>query len=371
MICIQNVHVYAPEDLGVCDILIVNDKIAEIGPNLSLFLPEKTEVIDGTGKIAIPGLIDQHVHITGGGGESGFASKIHEITMSECVSNGVTSVVGLLGTDSVTRSVENLVSKVKGLRQEGMSAWCLTGGYEYPSVNICGSVSRDISFIEEVLGVKLAISDHRCSYPTVEELIRLTSQVRIASLLAKKPGVVHLHTGRGKAGLTDILEVLDRTDIPVWHFRPTHITHQPGADEFAARGGYIDVTTGADTEERQEDILYWMEHAQPEHLTLSSDANGSMPIWGEDKELIGMGVSSVSSLFRTVRALIWTHHIPVEQALAPVTANVAKALNLYPRKGHLAAGSDADVILMNEDWQIEQVYAMGKTDWKDFYSLAK
>ena len=153
MICIQNVHVYAPEDLGVCDILIVNDKIAEIGPNLSLFLPEKTEVIDGTGKIAIPGLIDQHVHITGGGGESGFASKIHEITMSECVSNGVTSVVGLLGTDSVTRSVENLVSKVKGLRQEGMSAWCLTGGYEYPSVNICGSVSRDISFIEEVLGV--------------------------------------------------------------------------------------------------------------------------------------------------------------------------------------------------------------------------
>ena len=367
MLCIKKVRVFAPEDKGICDILIANDKIVEIAPELELFLLKETAVVDGRGKIAVPGFIDQHVHVTGGGGESGFASKIREISMTECVENGVTSVVGLLGTDSQSRSVENLVAKTKGLKQEGMSAWCLTGGYEYPSDTITGEVRKDISFIEEVIGVKLAVSDHRCSCPTVEELIRLTSQVRIASLLSGKAGVVHLHTGRGKAGLSDILEVLDRTDIPIWHFRPTHITAQPGAEEFAARGGYIDVTTGADSPERQQDVLRWLEKAQTEHLTLSSDSNGSMPKWGPDKQLIGMGVSSIASLYRTVRALIMAHHFPVEQAISLITSNVAKALKLYPRKGALMPGSDADLVLLNEDYTIHQVFALGKTRNRNFY----
>lgn len=88
MLCIKKVRVFAPEDKGICDILIANDKIVEIAPELELFLPKETAVVDGRGKIAVPGFIDQHVHVTGGGGESGFASKIREISMTECVENG-------------------------------------------------------------------------------------------------------------------------------------------------------------------------------------------------------------------------------------------------------------------------------------------
>ncbi len=248
-----------------------------------------------------------------------------------------------------------------------MSAWCLTGGYEYPSATVTGEVRKDISYIDEVIGVKLAISDHRCSYPTVEELIRLTSQVRIASLLSGKAGVVHLHTGRGKAGLSDILEVLDRTDIPIWHFRPTHIAGQPGAEEFAGRGGYIDVTVGSGTEEKYQNVLHWMDRAEAGKLTLSSDANGSMPIWSPDKTLIGMGVSEISALYQAVHALITRQGVPVEKALSLVTENVARALLLYPRKGCLAPGSDADLLLLNEDYTIDKVFALGKTGQENFY----
>lgn len=368
MILIKKIRIYAPEDLGVKDILIANDKILEIGEGLENFVLPGTKIIDGKGKIAVPGFVDQHVHITGGGGESGYASKIHEISLTDCIKNGVTSVVGLLGTDSSSRSVENLVSKTKGLKQEGMSAWCLTGGYEYPSANLTGQVKKDIMFIDEVIGVKLAISDHRSSYPTVEELIKLVTQARVAGLFTGKAGVVHMHTGRGKAGLTDVLEVLDRTDIPIWHFRPTHIDRQPGAEEFAKRGGYIDVTTGTDTEAKQDVILRWMDIAEDGKLTLSSDSNGSMPIWSKENTLIGIGVSDISSLYHTVKQLILKHKVPVTQAIRLITENVAKGLNLYPAKGCICPGSDADLVILREDYEIDQVIALGKTDLKDYYT---
>ena len=58
-------------------------------------------------------------------------------------------------------SEENLVSKAKALKEEGLSVYCLTGSYGYPSVTLTGDVKKDILFIDEVIGVKLALADHR------------------------------------------------------------------------------------------------------------------------------------------------------------------------------------------------------------------
>ena len=64
------------------------------------------EILDAEGKILTPGFLDQHVHITGGGGEGSFHTRTPELQMSELVENGITTVVGLLGTDGITRSVD-------------------------------------------------------------------------------------------------------------------------------------------------------------------------------------------------------------------------------------------------------------------------
>ena len=93
-----------------------------------------------------------------------------------------------LGTDSFTRSVENLVAKAKGLNEEGITTYCLTGAYEYPSPTLTGRVDKDIAYINEVIGCKLAISDHRSSHVTRQELLRLATQVRLGSLIGGKPG---------------------------------------------------------------------------------------------------------------------------------------------------------------------------------------
>ena len=115
MYLIKNAEVYDPSPRGRQDILVVNDRIAAIGKDLCPNLPD-VEVIDGEGMKAVPGFIDQHVHVTGGGGEGGFHTRTPELMLSSVIKAGVTTLVGLLGTDSLTRIVENLVAKTKSLK---------------------------------------------------------------------------------------------------------------------------------------------------------------------------------------------------------------------------------------------------------------
>jgi beta-aspartyl-dipeptidase (metallo-type) len=367
---IQNIHVYNPDDMGIQDILICNDKIIAIAPHLDVKLPD-LEILDGTGKIAAPGFIDQHVHITGGGGESGFASRVPEIQLSDIIRSGVTTVVGLLGTDSRTRSVENLAAKAKALNEEGITAYFLTGAYEYPSVNITGNPGNDILFINECIGIKLAISDHRCSSPDKKAIIDLATQARLAGLISKKPGYVHFHTGIGKDGLNKLIEIIKETDIPVQHFRPTHIRPStPGAVEFASLGGRLDFTTGGGPEGCADRIEGYLDSVPFEQMTCSSDSNGSMPRWNEKKEIIGLTASKMSTLYETIQVLLKRGWKP-EKALRLITRNVAEGMDVYPKKGALAANSDADVTILDENWEIDSVIARGKVMMKQKQLLAK
>lgn len=359
---IRNAHIYAPEDLGVKDVLVCNDKIIKVAENISFEWDEDDfTVIEAEGKILVPGFIDQHVHIIGGGGEDGFASLIREIQMTDCVRYGVTTVIGLLGTDNNAKSVETLVARAKALREQGMSAWCLTGSYAYPSTTLTGSVSKDIAFIDEVIGVKIAISDHRSSNISKEELARLATQARTAGFLAKKPGVVHMHTGRGKKGYSDVLEIVEETDIPITQFRPTHVSGQKeSALKFAAAGGYLDFTSGIRTAETAAKIAEALETVPLKQITLSSDSNGSFPKWSPDMKIIGMGVGKMETLFDTVRHLIKDQNISITDAVSIITCNVADALMLYPRKGKIAKDSDADLVLLDQDLNITDVLALGR-----------
>ena len=360
-VLIKNARVYDPQDGGINDVLICNDRIIRIEPQI-IFSEPDTEVIEASGKLLVPGFIDQHVHIIGGGGEDGFASLIREVQMTDCVRSGVTSVVGLLGTDHHAKSVETLVARTKALKEQGMSAWCLTGSYVYPSNTLTGSVGRDIAFIDEIIGVKVAISDHRSSDISADELARLATEARTAGLLAGKPGYVHMHTGHGKKGYTDVVKIINETDIPVSQFRPTHFDMDfPGAEEFIAMGGYADFTSGTDTAGTAARLKNAMGRMRREQMTLSSDSNGSFPQWDENKQLIGMGVGRMETLFDTIRHLIIDQNVQIGDALTLITSNVAQALQLYPRKGTVTVNADADLVLLDQDLNIDTVLALGKT----------
>ena len=99
---LKNANVYAPEPLGLKDILIVDETICRIDDKIEGYegLPE-VETFDLEGKTVVPGYIDMHVHITGGGGEQGPASRVPESQLSIFTTSGITTVVGLLGTDGM------------------------------------------------------------------------------------------------------------------------------------------------------------------------------------------------------------------------------------------------------------------------------
>ncbi|MBM6678093.1 beta-aspartyl-peptidase [Faecalicoccus pleomorphus] len=373
MLQIKNAHVYAPQDKGIQDVWIAGGKIEAVSKTLPII--NGIDCIDATGKILTPGLIDRHVHINGGGGEGGFCTQAPAVTASRLIHGGLTTVIGLLGTDGITRSVENLVAKAKALKEQGISVYCMTGAYGYPSTTITDSVQKDIVFIEEIIGCKLALSDHRSSHVTSEELMHLASDVRVAGMLSKKAGILTLHLGDEKQGLQMVMDILDQTDIPIKTFQPTHVNRNPAllqqAIAFAKRGGTIDITCDSTEGVYQALMKIKEEGVCMDQVTLSSDGQGSWSKYDAQGNLLQIGVSDVDTIYKQIVYLVKQKNWSMEDALALGCRNVAKALELYPKKGVIQKGSDADLLLWDKDLNIDTVIAQGNILMKNGKLLTK
>lgn len=364
MLIIRNADVYSPDHEGRRDVLICGGKIEWIAESIP-DLPDRCQVIDGEGFRLVPGLIDNHVHVTGGGGEGSFYTRTPEIQLSELLLSGITTVMGLIGTDGMTRSAENLYAKTRALNEEGITAYMFTGAYGHPGPTITGEADRDIVFIDEVLGLKLAISDHRAPNVSLDELIRIASKTRVAGMLSNKPGVVVLHMGDAESGLKPVMKAVEQTAVPIKIFRPTHVNRNTNlleeGYEFTGRGGYIDLTCGIEGQPKPGDCAAEAKkRGLPlDHITFSSDGHGSWSNYAPDGTLLEIGVSGVASIYKEMKRMVQELGMGLEEALPYLTSNVAKALEIYPRKGCIREGADADMLLLNENLEIDTVIAKG------------
>ncbi len=353
MILLKNCDLYTPEHVGMKDVLLGGGKILLVSPSIDLSL-DNLEEIDCKGEIVHPGFIDGHVHAIGGGGEDGMLSRVPPLEEKKIALAGVTTIVGLLGTDGYTRTVRDLVAKIKGFKEWGLNAYCLTGSYQVPTVTLTGSVADDIIWIDEVIGTKVAIADHRCSFPTTAELLRLASEVRLASLMSKKAGLVHIHVGADPLGIEQLFEIHSSSPIPIKHFYPTHMEgHMEQAQRWLKLGGHIDLTCNRDADEK---AIHLLEH-YPDSVTLSTDSNGSFPKWNKDRTaVVGMGAGSIKQLDVYIQRMI-DKGFDRASAYKAVTENPAKAM-LLSTKGRIADDMDADIVVRDGN-AIRYVIARG------------
>ena len=362
----RNAQLYAPEDLGHCDLLIAGGKIVAVEKAGHATTRPDCPESDLAGAVVCPGFIDQHVHLIGGGGEAGPHTRTPEVRLSALVAAGITSVVGLLGTDGVTRSMENLLAKARGLEEEGISTWIYSGAYPADSGHITGTLRSDIVLIDKILGGKVAMSDHRSSMPSTQAYASLAAEARIGGMLSGKAGVLHIHMGDGKRGLEPVLEILETTELPISVFRPTHVNRNPmlykQTIQFALQGGIIDLTCGmtGSAIPVPQAVKQALDAGVPlERLTLSSDGNGSMPKFNENNELIGLTAAAPRYLYEEMLSIVKAGVLPFDKALQLITCNVADALKLED-KGRIAVGKDADLIVWNDDLTLNKVFARGR-----------
>ncbi|HEX6990142.1 MAG TPA: beta-aspartyl-peptidase [Bacillota bacterium] len=365
---LRNCDVYAPERIGRKDILLAGGRIAAVEDAIAHPGWPHVDEIDCGEAPVVPGFIDSHVHILGGGGSNGPHTRGPELQLSDFTSTGITTAVGLLGADGITRDLRGLIAKARALAYEGLSTFVFLGAYDVPPPTITGDRKLDLFLVELALGVgEIAISDVRSSQPTAQELARIAADAAIAGRLTGRGGVVNVHVGPGKRGLELLFDVVESTDLPPATFLPTHCNRTGPLLEQAARwgraGGPVDLTT-----HRAIPGMVWCPEAVPfllnkgvplENISMSTDAGGVYPHLTDDQGRPAMVRWETHLLHDELVALVESG-MDLEQAVRLVTANPARHLRLYPRKGVIRPGADADLVVLNGDFTIDKVVAGGR-----------
>ncbi len=365
--------VFAPRPLGVRDIFIAGGRIEAVAaPGAIETRGLAVDVIEAEGKSVLPGLIDPHVHILGGGGEGGPATRAPEIAVEDIAGSGVTTVIGCLGTDGITRHLASLLAKARALEIEGVSTWLLAGSYELPVKTITGSIRSDLVLIDKIVGAgEIALSDHRSSQPSFEDIAKLAAECRVGGMLGGKAGVLHIHLGDGPRGFEYLWRLMKETEIPPGQIVPTHANRSrrllDEAIAYVRAGGFADLTAGIDPEEDSDSdvsvetaVRLALERGAPlGRLTVSSDANGSAPRFDAAGALIGLTIATQRTLLLKFQSLVRRGILDLERSAALFASNPAAVYKL-PGKGVLEPGADADLVLLDEGIELTDVVARGR-----------
>ena len=152
--------------------------------------------------------------------------------------------------------------------------------------------------------------------------------------------------GDEKQGLTPVFHALERADIPVSLFQPTHCSRNPhlfkDALKFAEMGGTVDLTCEGDGK-----ILEFIKQFKDtSKVTISSDAQGSWSTYNEDGSIKEIGITPVSNLKKEFISL--KNALGYEKALPFFTQNVAQVLGLK-NTGVIKEGFDCDLVIWKDD----------------------
>ncbi|WP_321343120.1 beta-aspartyl-peptidase [uncultured Draconibacterium sp.] len=366
---IKNANIYAPEKSGIKDILIGGEKILAVQEKIEVNL-DNVEIIYAENKIVTPGLIDQHIHIIGAGGKQGFASMTPEISSDELIKCGTTTVLGLLGTDGVAKTLKALYAKTKALQQEGLSAYMLTSYFGLPTLTLMENVMEDMIFIDTVIGCKIAISDERSAFPEAHEILKHLREVYVGGAIGNKGGILHFHLGALNTKMDILFELVEKYQFPIKYVSPTHVGRTrelfDQAIRFAKMGGMIDISTGGTKfDEPYKQVLLALEKGVSiNQMTFSSDGNAGLAKKDENGNIVGFKTAPIHLNLEQVKKLIQVGGLEIAEALKLITCNPARNLSLS-HKGTIAPLCDADLCFFDSELNLTDVISRGQVKMKN------
>ncbi|GHV44965.1 isoaspartyl dipeptidase [Synergistales bacterium] len=354
--------VYTPEEIGVCDILLCCGKIIKIGENIVPPQNLDVEIIEANGKKVVPGFVDGHIHILGAGGGAGPDSRSGLVHLSTFARAGVTSAIGTLGVDCVGYRLEELLIRARALEFEGISTYMLCGSFMTPSATLTGSIMKDFSLIDKVVGVKIAMRETLKNSPPIEMLAQIIQETWLGGRMSDKAGVVVSHIGDAKGSLAEVSDLLDVMAIPQRAFVATHVNRSSEvlADAICCgkRGLIMDLTGNVPRHEKiapSKALRMILNQGVPlDNVTFSSDSGAAYEFDGV------RGILPVDVCAKEIRAMVLAEGLSLSTALATVTTNPARVYRLDATKGSLTVGKDADILLLDDDYRVDTVLAKGK-----------
>lgn len=123
-ILIKNVRAVDAKNDCITDVLICNDKIAEVGSNIH---SGAEEVIDGTDLVLMPSIFDMHVHLR----DPGYTKKEDVLTgCAAALAGGVTGVLAMPNTNPPCDNPETIRYIIDKSKDTGVDVYpvgCITG----------------------------------------------------------------------------------------------------------------------------------------------------------------------------------------------------------------------------------------------------
>lgn len=373
-------------------VIVEGDRIVAAGARASTPVPRGAKRIDARGKVVTPGLVD--LHINGFGGVDVFGASRAGITKmgAALAAHGVTAFVPTVVTSpfpALLRAIARLTQIVEAPPADGAAeplGVYVEGPFlsdakrgAHPSQDLRAPRKDALAQLTELMGTRARILAIAPELPGAHDAIRELARAGVVVALGHSEADAEVCRQAVSAGATHVVHLFNAMG-PVHH-------RSAGLAGFTLGSGDVTAEIIADGHH----VDRWMIAAAwralgPERLALVSDAiapaglpiangasvrlesglgrvtirrssaDGSLP---RAETSGGLLAGSVVSLADCLRHAVHRAGVPLFDAVKMAAETPARIAGVSARKGSIAPGRDADLVLFDADLRVETVWTRG------------
>lgn len=373
---IRNVFLYNKDKHSAFDIHIEKGKIISV--NISGQSPSNNNILDATGFIAIPGLIDMHIHGAGGAdsldGNKGAFETISRTLARLGTTSFLSAMVFKPGKNNIhIKAVSESTGKITGGAE-------LIGAYlEGPFINTVkrGGIAEDCicmpskKVLDEILELSGAALKIMCLAPEIPGNLELIRHLKNNNIIAA--------FGHSDANYEEIKKGFDEGINHVTHFfnamRSLH-HRDPGPIPAILENKMVSVEIIGDSHHVHSSVIRLISQLkEPSSIACISDGISATGLPegiyiynnreyrsqnGLARYLDGTFIGSAMSLANIFKNYMNFTNSGLKEAVDTVTINPARILGIDNRKGSIEAGKDADIVLLDKDLNVSKTIISGE-----------